>query len=160
MGITQQTTEAGPGSTVGGDQLLEILVTTVAPAALEVAHKRGAINRGENLRVTTDAHVSVRITRMLGKFRGCRLAEFACHTTIQPYPGALDVSPGRFPDLNRFGIIAKFETDFLDDPVGLLFQFDDAFLAKKLVKRNLTFNVCRRDWLLTFARATAAAASA
>jgi hypothetical protein len=96
---------------------------------------------------------------MLGKFRGCGLTQFSRHATFQPHTGSLDVGSGRFPDFKRFGVIAKLKTDFLDNPVGLVFEFDDTFLTQKLVKRYLAFDVCRRDRLLPFARATAATAS-
>ena len=73
---------------------------------------------------------------------------------------SVNVGAGRFPDFDCFGIVAKFETDFLDNPVGLIFQLDDAFLTKKLVKRNLAFDESRCYNLLPFTGATTATATA
>ena len=65
----------------------------------------------------------------------------ASGTAVQAHAGALDVGAGLAPDFERLRVVAEFEADFLDDPVGLIFEFDQAFFAEEFVERDFALDV-------------------
>ncbi len=126
------------------DELFEVVERAVAPPALEIAHERRAVDRGEHLVVAADAHALRRVARMLGEFARRGLAQLARGAAVEAHARALDVGAGGFPDFERLRVVAEFEADLADDPVGLLLELDEAFLAEEFVERDLALDEGRR----------------
>ena len=127
------------------DQTLEVRNRPVAPPAPEVAHERRAVYRGKDLVATADPDGPHGIAGDLFEFRWRRAAERAHQITRRSDASASDVRAGDPPGLQRLVVAAKFEPDFLDQPVGLRLEADEAFLVNHLDKGDRPLNV-RRGW--------------
>ncbi len=141
------------------DQVFEILVAAVTPPAFEVAHERRTVDRRKHLRIATDDDAALGIARMLGKFTGCGLTQGTRHAALEAHARALDVGASGLPDFECARIVAELEADLLDDPVGLILEFIDAFLAEKFVERNLALDKGGSHGLRAFTLATATTAA-
>jgi hypothetical protein len=141
-------------------QLVEVLDCAVTAPALEIAHERRAVDWREHLRSAADVYAALGVTRVLGEFGGRSLAPFPCDTLVEAHARALDVGARFAPNFERLRVIAELEADFLDDPVGLLFELDQAFFAEELVERDLALDVRGCGGLRARAFAAGAAATA
>lgn len=56
-------------------------------------------------------------------------------------PGLSDISASFAPDMQSGRIISKFKTDVLNQLIGLLFDFEQPFLVKKLDDGHSSFDV-------------------
>jgi hypothetical protein len=54
---------------------------------------------------------------------------------------ALHIGTGCLPDLERLGVIAKIDADFLENGIGVALHQRQALLVKHLVIGNFTGNV-------------------
>ena len=109
----------------------------IAPTAFEITHEWCAVDRGEDLVLTTDPDRSVPVARQLGKL-GRRLgAQAADPICGRPHSIALDVCPLLAPEVKRDWIITKGDADVLQDPVHLSLKRFDLLFVQHIVMRDL-----------------------
>ena len=99
----------------------EVLDRAVAAAAVQVAHERRAVVRGEDRVHPADLDVPFRVARVLGElaWRG-RLDDRAAHPAREPDPLPVDGRAGLAQDPEGVGIAAELEADLLEDRVGVV----------------------------------------
>jgi len=54
---------------------------------------------------------------------------------------ALDVGSGGFPNLDRLGVVAKIDADFLENGIGIVLEQRQPFFGENLVVGNLAGDV-------------------
>ena len=67
--------------------------------------------------------------------------ELPAHAARHAHALALDARSGLAPDLEDFGILAKFDADFLEDAIGIVLDDRKALFAEHLEARNFAHDV-------------------
>ena len=114
-------------------EVAEILQSGVAPPSIQVGHQRGAVTRHEDHVIPAKDDVMRRITPAHRKRRRRRAAELARKARIEAYPCAAHRSAGAAKQRQRGLISPELDADFLQDPVGLVFDLGARHLAEKLL---------------------------
>ena len=119
-------------------EVAEVLDRAVAPAAVEVAHERRAVVRGEDRVHPADLDVALRVARVLGELaRRGRLDDLAAHPAREADALAVDVGAGVAEQAERVGVAAELDADLLEDRVGVVLDEREALLAEDLERGEL-----------------------
>ncbi len=83
---------------------------------------------------------------MLDKFaRRAGLDQLAAHAACEAHPLTLHVGAGGAPDLQRLRVVAKLDTDLVQDRFRIALDQRQAFLVQHFVVRNLARDIRHRD---------------
>ncbi len=124
-------------------EILEILDIGVAPPALEIAHERGAIGWREDDIIAANFDIPGGVAGMLGELsEGAFPDDGAQHTGLKPHPFAVHIGARLLPDFDHFRVIAKFDTDILEDRVGGGLDRHKTVFAQQLVGRDIAHKTC------------------
>ena len=127
------------GDSVGQlHEVAEVLDRAVAAAAVEVAHERRAVVRGEDRMHAADLDVARRVPRVLGElaWRG-RLDDRAAQPARETDPLPVDGRAGLTEDPQGIGVAAELEADLLEDRVGVVLDERQALLVEDLERGEL-----------------------
>jgi hypothetical protein len=138
------------------DQPLEVGERAIATASFQVAHERRPVHRRKDLVPATDADRARRVAGVLGEFRWGGRQQLAHQPGGCTHPGALHVRPRAPPQGQCGGIVAKFDSRPLEQPVRLRLDADESLLVEHGVVRNLARHISggRAGWGAAFARAS------
>ena len=119
-------------------EVAEVLDGAVAPAAVEVAHERRAVVRGEDRVHPADLDVVPASFRAYWvNWRGARrLDDRAAHPAREADPLAVDVGARLPQQPERVRVAAEVDADLLEDRVGVLLDQREALLAEDLERRE------------------------
>ena len=90
--------------------------------------------------IVADPHVARRIAAELGELAGRRRTELTDVAAVKPHPVAVDGGAGFPPQGERILVAMKLDADFLEDRVGGLLDFHQAFFIEQVVGRETAFD--------------------
>ena len=109
----------------------EVVDRRVAPAGVEVVHKRRAPGWAEYGVIAADLDGVRGIARVLGELaRRARLDDPAAHPRLEAHALAVHVGARVVEDRENLGIAAKLHPDLLKKPVGVALDEVEALLAE------------------------------
>jgi hypothetical protein len=144
------------------DEVLEVFDSRVAPSPVEIEHEGAAVSRHKHGILAADLHVARRVAGMLSILGlGRRLDDRAAHASRKAHRYAVDFGAALLQNIERFGHIAEFDPDFLEDGIGVILDQLQAFLVEHLEIGNLARDVrCAGDNRFLGAASIASAATA
>ena len=124
------------------DEILEILERRVTAPLVDVIDERTAVGRYEHRVLAADLHVAFGVARVLGVFGGRRcLDNGAAQAARKAYPDTVDLSAALFQDVEGLGHVAEFDTDLLEDRVGIVFNQLQTLFVEHLEEWNLALDI-------------------
>ena len=118
-------------------EVAEVLDRPVAAPAVEVAHERRPVRRGEDRALPAEDDVVRPVPRHLRELaRSGRPDERAAQPAREPHALALHVRARLQEELERVWRVVELDPDLFEDPVGVLLERREAFLREHLEGRQ------------------------
>ena len=124
------------------DEVAEVLDARVATPFIEVAHERRTVRGHEDRRIATDTHITSGVAGHLRELAWRVFAnELSAHATRHAHAFTIDVRSGLAPDLENFGVLAKFDANLFEDAIGVVLDDREALFAEYFKARDLAHDV-------------------
>ena len=125
-------------------KVVEIFDSCVAPPFVKIADEGAAICRREYRIIATNNNTTLFIARMLGKLARCVVRDqFAAKSFGDTYTLTLYIRTSLLPDIQRFGVVTKFNANLLEYCFSIVFYDQQSLFTQHFVQWDFS---CQVGW--------------